>query len=148
LLYGLKITVNETNYSVLDGWINGQVTTQDLLDAKELMPNHEYGCFLGIERRYFVHDLLNQTIDGFDDAFDKFDTYLSNAMRLVPCFTKDCTLDHEDRYNILNWLKNPPKICCPVYLISVINQTEEILLYVGITGQGDDRFRGGAQNIV
>ncbi len=56
---------------------------------------------------------------------------------------KDNTLDSEERAHILEEVGFPPAFCYSVYLVSILKNNKETIVYVGISGNDTHRWKKG-----
>lgn len=129
----------------------GEVPRIDFIDIDTIRFN--YGFFLGIQSVHPLYradeipaqslekswnstqDYINKAIEYLEDEWnEKIDSTASYYQMF---------LDNEVLYSLWIDLGNPPLECCPIYIITVGNDEEEKVIYIGQTSSKKSRFRNG-----
>lgn len=136
----------ETTSSLVT-WLNGGESLQSFVNGSRFLHSSDIGAWVALEEVYLAHEALTMSPQSLEDSWEKTKTYVESALKIV--FTggvetpESVHIDHEDRWEILEKLGEPPKPCLPLYIFSVDNGKVEIPVYVGITNSKKSRFSGG-----
>lgn len=137
---GLRV---KYRFSFFEPWLKGTYQMPDFLDLTQALPNLNEGVWLGINRCMALHQVNDNDLFVFDDAWRDYNNYYRKAVRMALDYKPGNTLDHEDRYNILRRLGPPPPVCYPIYIITCRQGEKEELIYIGKTASKHSRFAGG-----
>jgi len=129
----------------LQPWVQGNESVTPANFFGNHSPSCEYGMFIGID--VAVELYLAETIDtgNLEDSWSKNNTYIEKAMKIAnrDPVEDGYDLDNEEKIWILDELGEPPCGSYNLYFITIYNENEEILMYIGKTDSRKSRFRGG-----
>lgn len=131
-------------FQPLKPWIMGNNSVNPINFFGKLKPCLEYGAFLGLDVCCDLY--LANTID----TGNLYDSWKSNKeyIEKVCEFTgtnEECgyDLDNEEKNCVLEKLGPPPLCCYNIYFITIYNDNEEKLVYIGKTNSKNSRFANG-----
>lgn len=129
----------------------GYIPILDRYRLKDI--NSEYGCFIGLDVCFPLHKVLEMEAQSLEDTWNEVNQYVANACNIITDeygeeleIKEDEKLRDVDReiiYEIESRQKTPPTACYPLYFISVGDDTDEKLVYIGKTSAKTHRFSGG-----
>ncbi|MEK4067594.1 hypothetical protein [Peribacillus sp. FSL R5-0717] len=116
--------------------------------------NSEYGCSIGLDVCFPLYKVLEMDAQSLDGTWNEVNDYVANAFRIITDeYGEELEIDEAEKlrdvdreiiHEIEYQQKTPPPAACyPIYFISVGDDTEERLVYVGITSAKTHRFTGG-----
>jgi len=114
--------------------------------------NSEYGCFIGLDACFPLYKVLEMDAQSLEGTWNEVNDYVANAFEIITEeYGEELGIDEEEKlrdvdreiiYEIQQ-RKTAPTACYPIYFISVGDDTEERLVYVGKTSSKSHRFSGG-----
>lgn len=105
-------------------------------------PDLEMGGFIGIRKKLALHKAPAIPAQDLATAWTKTKEYVEQAMALLS-MPDGGTLDSDEVEMIREELGDPPVMCCPIYMITVRDEADERLVYVGKNSASSSRFAGG-----
>lgn len=124
-----------------------------ILDRYRLQDiNSEYGCYLALDVSLPLYKVLEMDAQSLESTWTDVNDYVTKAFRIITDLYREelgikegklRDVDREIIHEIESQLKTPPAACYPIYLISVGDDEEEKLVYVGKTSAKTHRFSGG-----
>lgn len=115
--------------------------------------NFEFGCFIGIDVCLPLHKVLEMEAQSLKGTWKEVNKYVEDAFLIITEeYNEDLDIeegnmlrdvDREIIYEIKEQLKTPPKACYPIYIITVGDDEEERVVYIGKTSSSNHRFSGG-----
>ena len=141
-MYRKKVIIVKVR--VLDPWLkgNGSVTSKNFYGQNN--PDIKQGAFIALDIAIDLH--LANTVDtgNLKDSWNKTKAYIEQACDIANVDSEnDFDLDHEEQYWILSELGAPPECCYNIYIITVYNEYEEKIVYIGKTDAKESRFKNG-----
>ena len=128
--------------SHLTPWLKGQARLPPFVDMKKDWMDQERGGFLAIDVHVPAHESMDLPAESLEASWKHCHEYVSHALELIRADEPVC-LDSYERDLVRRELGDPPTLCHPIYLITIANEHEERLVYVGKTSTDHGRFRGG-----
>ncbi|PGO61146.1 hypothetical protein [Priestia megaterium] len=126
-----------------------------ILDRYRLQDiNSEYGCHIGLDVCFPLYKVLEMKAQSLEDTWNEVNQYVANACNIITDeygeeleIKEDEKLRDVDReiiYEIESRQKTPPPAACyPLYFISVGDDKDEKIVYIGKTSAKTHRFSGG-----
>lgn len=124
-----------------------------VLDQYRLVDiNSEFGCFIGLDVCFPLHRVLEMDAQSLKGTWNEVNNYVNNAFDIITDVygeeleIEDKMLRDVDREIIREieyQLKTPPTACYPIYFISVGDEKDEKVVYVGKTSAKTHRFSSG-----
>lgn len=115
--------------------------------------NFEFGCFLGIDVCFPLYKVFDMEAQSLKRTWKEVNKYVEDAFNIISEEYKEelsiedneklRDVDKEIIREIEEQLKTPPEACYPIYIITVGNDEEERVVYIGKTSSTKHRFRGG-----
>ncbi|MDM5220339.1 hypothetical protein QUF86_06170 [Peribacillus sp. NJ11] len=113
--------------------------------------NSEYGCFIGLDVCFPLYKVLEMDAQSLEDTWNVVNDYVDNAFRIITDeYGEELGIEEEEKLRdvdreIIHEIeyKTPPAACYPIYFISVGDDKDEKLVYVGKTSAKTHRFSGG-----
>lgn len=131
-------------FQPLRPWVKGNESVTPKNFYKNLNPCFEMGAFIALDIDVDLY--LANTIDTGNvfDSWHKNEEYIERACEIANVNEDNgYDLDHEEKEWILEELGEPPECCYNLYFITVYNDTDERLVYVGKTDSKKSRFVNG-----
>ncbi|MED0320369.1 hypothetical protein RCU64_13140 [Escherichia coli] len=110
----------ELTYRPLEYGSNENYLRRSLKDPSLLIPEKEIGCFLVLQSSYALHETIGLSAQNLDISWQSNQNYLSS-----------------------NCDGEAPLACYPIYLITVGDDENERLVYIGKTSSKSSRFSSG-----
>ncbi|HFE9700318.1 TPA: hypothetical protein ACGA34_000284 [Clostridium perfringens] len=137
--------------SMLTPWLKGNESITPRNFYMENKPNFELGAFLGIDEYIDLYKVYEFDSGNLEDSWLKTHEYIDRAFsiinedlyRLLENNEIDMSLDNEEKYMILKELGNPPLCSYNIYIITIYNDKEERIVYIGKTDSKKSRFKNG-----
>lgn len=137
--------------SMLEPWLKGNesITPKNFyIDSK---PNFELGAFLGIYEYIELYKSYEIDSGNLEESWTKTQEYIKKAFSIINEDLEellennevDISLDNEEKYIILKELGDPPLCSYNIYIITIYNDTEEKIVYIGKTDSKNSRFQNG-----
>lgn len=132
--------------SMLEPWIMGNesITPQNFILNNS--PNFEYGAFIVFDECIELYKANEFDSGNLKDSWTNTRNYINSALKLVKGDINECGfgyLDNEEKYWILKELGKPPLGSYNIYLITIYNENEEKIVYIGKTDSKKSRFSNG-----
>lgn len=131
-------------YKLLKPWIQGNRNLTPKNFYANVRPCIEMGAFVTLDIAVDLH--LAHTVDtgNLYDSWHKNKKYIKNACEIVNVDENNSfDLEREDEIWITQALGEPPESCYNLYFVTVYNETEEKLVYIGKTDSKKSRFVNG-----
>ena len=134
-------------FQPLEPWVKGNQSVTPVNVYGKLEPSIEMSAFIALDVATDLH--LANTIDSGNlyDSWNKHKDYIEKACELANIDINDpdnsFDLDNEEKYWILNELGESPFCCYNLYFITIFNDKEEKLVYIGKTDSRKGRFSNG-----
>ena len=131
-------------FQPLEPWIMGNESITPINFYGNLKPCMEMGAFIGLDVCCDLY-LANMIDTGnLHDSWMENKEYIEKVCELTGT-NEECgyELDNEEKRWILEELGEPPACCYNVYFITIYNDNEEKLVYVGKTDSQKSRFING-----
>lgn len=136
---------------MLTPWLKGNESITPRNFYMENKPNFELGAFLGIDEYIDLYKVYEFDSGNLEDSWLKTHEYIDRAFsiinedlyRLLENNEIDMSLDNEEKYMILKELGNPPLCSYNIYIITIYNDKEERIVYIGKTDSKKSRFKNG-----
>lgn len=133
--------------SFLSKWLNGEETLEPFVDGTRFQMNKEFPLWVSLMQMFPAHECYRLKAQNLKSSHEKTRKYIIDARNIVHTCSdeepEDVLLDGEDRAWISTKLGYPPEPCCPLYIFSVSDSTQERPVYIGITSSKSGRFNGG-----
>ncbi|MDM0891428.1 hypothetical protein QTI69_10600 [Clostridium perfringens] len=132
--------------SILKTWLNGNesITPQNFILNNK--PDLSLGSFIAFDECIDLYKANEFDSGNLEDSWNKTRDYIYEALELVNGDIEECGvgyLDNEDKYLILDKLGEPPLGSYNIYMITIYNDTEEKIVYIGKTDSKKSRFYNG-----
>ena len=121
---------------------NESVTPKNFYGDKK--PDVKQRTFIGLDIAVDLH--LVNTVDtgNLKDTWNMTQEYIQKACDIANVGSdNDFDLNHEEKYWILNELGKPPEYCYNIYCITIYNEHEEKVVYIGKTDSKESRYING-----
>ncbi|WP_144647261.1 hypothetical protein [Priestia megaterium] len=129
----------------------GYIPILDRYRLKDI--NSEYGCFIGLDVCFPLYKVLDMEAQSLEGTWNEVNDYVTNAFNIIADGNGKEVEIKEDmklRYvgEFIDKIKSqqkasPPTACYPIYFISVGDNEDEKLVYIGKTSAKTHRFSGG-----
>lgn len=132
--------------SMLEPWLMGNesITPENFMSNNS--PDFEMGAFIGFDECIELYKANEFDSGNLNDSWISTRNYIDMALELIKCDINECgfgCLDNEEKYLILEELGNPPLGSYNIYLITIYNENEEKIVYIGKTDSKKSRFSNG-----
>jgi hypothetical protein len=131
-------------FQPLEPWVKGNTSITPENFYGRLKPNLEMGAYISIDIEVELY--LANTVDtgNLKDSWKLNKEYIERASELTGA-DAECgfDLDNEEKRWILDELGEPPRCCYNLYFITIYNEVDEKLVYVGKTDSKKGRFING-----
>ncbi|UOQ51112.1 hypothetical protein [Hymenobacter cellulosivorans] len=116
----------------------------DDLDKDDPNRRDDVMIWLGVNHKLPFHEiaLSENKILGFNESWELNRDYYKKAINIAYEYDGS-SLDHEDRADILDQLKEPPNVSHPIYIITIESADVQRVVYVGKTSSDNSRFKSG-----
>jgi hypothetical protein len=111
------------------------------------------GCFLGIDMCFPLHRVREMKAQSLKSTWSDINDYVDEALNISLYQYKEerdpedesllLDVDREILHEIEYQLGSTPPTCYPIYLITVGNNKDERVVYIGKTSSDNHRFSGG-----
>lgn len=121
-------------YKLLKPWIQGNRNLTPKNFYANVRPCIEMGAFVTLDIAVDLH--LAHTVDtgNLYNSWHKNKKYIKNACEIANVDENNSfDLEREDEIWITQELGEPPESCYSLYFVTVYNETEEKLVYIGKT---------------
>ena len=135
--------------SMLKPWVNGNESITPRNFFENNYPCFEVGAFIGIDYYVDLHKAHEFDSGNLEDSWTETRDYIENALEIAQFDLddieegEDFSLDHEEKHWILEELGEPPLASYNIYIITIYNDTEEKIVYIGKTDAKGSRFSNG-----
>lgn len=131
-------------FQPLRPWVigNSSVTPENFYGNLE--PDFEMGAFVALDVAVDLY--LANTVDtgNLRDSWELNREYIEKACEITGVSAENgYDLDNEEKLWILDELGEPPECCYNLYFITIYNDAEERLVYIGKTDSKKNRFVNG-----
>ncbi|WP_053957454.1 hypothetical protein [Inediibacterium massiliense] len=131
---------------MLKPWIKGNesITPQNFISNNE--PDFELGAFIGIDEYVDLYKANEFDSGNLETSWNKTRKYIEEALEIVNIDLEevsDIRLDNEEKHLILHKLGEPPLCSYNIYIITIYNEAEERIVYIGKTDAKNSRFSNG-----
>lgn len=128
----------------LSPWITGNSSVTPNNFFMNSTPDLSLGVFIALDIAVDLH-LAHTIITGtLESSWKENQTYIKKACVIANTGEEnDFDLDGEDKINILEELGEPPECSYNIYFITIYNETEEKVVYIGKTDSENGRFANG-----
>lgn len=135
--------------SMLKTWIKGNesITPRNFLQSNE--PDFEMGAFIGIDEYIDLHRVHEFNSGNLECSWRETRDYIEKAVGIALYDLEDVdegetfNLDNEAKYWIIRELGEPPLASYNIYIITIYNDMEEKIVYIGKTDAKKSRFSNG-----
>lgn len=127
-------------FSPLSLWLNGKEGIETFLNNKDVEIKFEYGSFLSLDQHFYLHDVEKASSQSLAISWDRTNNYIKEALKLTQ---NKSILNKEEIKRITCKLGEPPVHCYPIYIVTVEDNMEERIVYIGKTSANKNRFLGG-----
>lgn len=131
-------------YQPLKPWLKGNGSVTPFNFYGEFVPSVEMGAFIALDEVVELH--LAHTIDtgNLHDSWYSNQVYIEKACEITGIGEEnDFDLDNEEKSWILDELGEPPENSYNLYFITIYDETNEKLVYIGKTDAKESRFVNG-----
>lgn len=132
------------NLQSLSPWLKGNESITPNNFYHDLKPCFEMGAFVALD--FAVELYLANTVNtgNLRESWKNHKKYIEKACKIAGIEeNSDYDLDNEQKYWILEELGDPPTCCYNLYFITIYNEEEEKLVYIGKTDSENSRFANG-----
>lgn len=131
-------------FQPLEPWImgNGSITPENFYG--KLKPDFKMGAYISLDKAVDLY--LANTVDtgNLRDSWRLNKGYIEKVCEIIEVDEENgFDLDNEQKRWILDELGEPPECCYNLYFITIYNEIEEKLVYVGKTDSKKSRFVNG-----
>lgn len=131
-------------FQPLKPWVKGNESVTPNNFYGSLEPCFEMGAFIAIDIAIDLY--LANTVDtgNLFESWHSNKEYIEKACKIADVSEdNNYDLDHEEKAWILEELGEPPECCYNIYFITVYDDTNEKLVYIGKTDSKKSRFING-----
>lgn len=131
-------------YQPLRPWILGNESVTPSNFYGKLKPNFEMGAFVALDLAVDLY--MANTVDtgNLRESWERNKEYIDCVCEITGIGAENgFDLDNEEKRWIINELGEPPECCYNLYFITIYNEIEEKLVYVGKTDSKKSRFVNG-----
>lgn len=131
-------------FQPLKPWVmgNSSVTPENFYG--NLKPDFEMGAFVSLDKAVDLYLASTVETGNLQDSWKSNKEYIEKACEIARVGQENSfDLDNEEKRWILDELGEPPACCYSLYFITIYNETEEKLVYVGKTDSKKSRFVNG-----
>lgn len=131
---------------MLQPWLKGNesITPENFFSNNE--PDFEIGAFIGIDEYVDLYKANEFDSGNLQTSWNQTRKYIEEALEIVKIDldeVSDVSLDNEEKQWILDKLGEPPLCSYNIYIITVYNEVEERIVYIGKTDAKTSRFSNG-----
>lgn len=131
---------------MLQPWLKGNesITPENFILNNE--PHFELGAFIGIDEYVELYKANEFESGNLKTSWNQTRKYIQEALEIVNVDLdeiSDVSLDNEEKKRILDKLVEPPLCSYNIYFITVHNEVEEKIVYIGKTDVKNSRFSNG-----
>lgn len=131
--------------SMLEPWVRGNesITPKNFLFDNN--PDFSKGAFIAFDECIDLYKANEFDSGNLETSWKETRDYVYKAMKLVDIDLNECelSLDNEEKAWILEELGEPPLGSYNIYIITIYNETEEKVVYIGKTDSKNSRFSNG-----
>ncbi|MDY6228039.1 MAG: hypothetical protein SPH93_10310 [Clostridium sp.] len=130
---------------MLEPWLMGNEVITPKNFFEENSPYYEYGAFIGIDEYIDLYKANQFDCGNLNSSWNATREYIEKALEVIgrDKDDEDYELDNEEKYMILNSIGKPPLCSYNIYFITIYNETEEKVVYIGKTDSRKSRFSNG-----
>lgn len=131
-------------FQPLEPWVKGNSSVTPENFYGNFSPDSEMGAFVSLDIAVDLY--LANTVDtgNLRDSWEQNREYIERACDITGVGAENSyDLDNEEKRWILDELGEPPECCYNLYFITIYNDVEERLVYVGKTDSKKSRFVNG-----
>lgn len=135
--------------SMLEPWVNGNESITPRNFFENNYPCFEVGAFIGIDHYVELHNAHKFDSGNLEGSWTETRDYIERALEIAQFDLddieefEDFSLDHEEKHWILEELGKPPLSSYNIYIITIYNDHEEKIVYIGKTDAKGSRFSNG-----
>lgn len=137
--------------SMLAPWLKGNESITPKNFYMDNKPNFELGAFLGIDEYIDLYKAYEFDSGNLEESWAKTREYIERTFSIINKNLDELLendevymrLDNEQKDMILKELGNPPLCSYNIYIITIYNDTEEKIVYIGKTDSKKSRFQNG-----
>jgi hypothetical protein len=132
---------------MLEPWLKGNesITPRNFISNNS--PCFEFGAYIGIDEYTEMYKANEFDSGNLQTSWNETREYIEQALAIVnrnlDDVEDDLYLDNEEKWRILEKLGEPPLCSYNIYIISIYNETEEKVVYIGKTDAKNSRFSNG-----
>lgn len=131
---------------MLAPWLKGNesITPKNFFESNS--PCYELGAFIGIDEYIDLYKANEFDSGDLYTSWNETREYIEKALEIVRRDLDDddnFDLDNEEKWMILNELGDPPLCSYNIYIITIYNDKEEKIVYIGKTDSKKSRFSNG-----
>lgn len=131
-------------YRALAPWVNGNESVTPEQYYSNNIPNFEQGIYISIDLADNFYNADKIQMGNLEESWQKTREYIEKACKIANLGKENgYDLDHEEKQWILDELGEPPESSYNIYFITIKNNEEESLVYIGISDTKLNRFRNG-----
>lgn len=128
----------------LSPWVTGNSSVTPYNFYIDNEPDLSMGVFIALDVAVDLHLANTITSGTLERSWKENQTYIERACAIADTGKEnDFDLDGEDKLNILEELGEPPECSYNIYFITIYNEAEEKVVYIGKTDSENGRFANG-----
>lgn len=125
-------------------WVKGNSSVTPINFYSDNKPELSMGAFLSLDIAVDLHLAHTVSTGTLENSWAENQAYIKEACAIANTGEEYCfDLDGEDKRNILDELGEPPECSYNIYFITIYNESEEKVVYVGKTDSKNGRFANG-----
>ncbi len=131
-------------FQPLSPWIKGNQSVTPNNFYGNLQPCLEMGAFIALDMAVDLYMANTIETGNLYDSWTANKNYIEKACKIANVSADNgYDLDHEEQEWILDELGEPPQSSYNLYFVTIYNDTEEKLVYIGKTDAKKSRFANG-----
>jgi hypothetical protein len=130
---------------MLEPWLKGNESITPMNFASNNSPCFELGAYIGLDEYVELYKANEFDSGNLQTSWSETREYIEQALAIVnrDLDNDDFYLDNEEKWYILKKLGEPPLCSYNIYIITIYNETEEKIVYIGKTDAKNSRFSNG-----
>lgn len=137
--------------SMLTSWLMGNESITPRNFFEKSIIDLQLGIFLSLDEYVELYKACDFDSGNLEESWIATRSYIKKAFSLInedideilATGYENNSLDNEEKYTILNTLGNPPLCSYNIYMVTIYNEDDERLVYIGKTNSKKSRFING-----
>jgi hypothetical protein len=132
---------------MLEPWLRGNESITPRNFTSNNSPCFKLGAYIGIDEYIDLYKANEFNSGNLQTSWNETREYIEHALAVIDRDLDDdeddLSLDNEEKWCILEKLGEPPLCSYNIYIITIYNETEEKVVYIGKTDAKNSRFSNG-----